>query len=90
MLIQELTQRNVWICWTVRISVDWHALTKPSPTSCRSISPDDNDYLYSFSTVGQKIEWMRANPNVCVETDEVTNSTTVAECRRLGSLRGVA
>ncbi len=34
----------------------------------------DNDYLYSFSTVGQKIEWMRANPNVCVETDEVTNS----------------
>jgi nitroimidazol reductase NimA-like FMN-containing flavoprotein (pyridoxamine 5'-phosphate oxidase superfamily) len=34
----------------------------------------DNDYLYSFSTVGQKIEWMRANPNVCIETDEVTNS----------------
>jgi uncharacterized protein len=34
----------------------------------------DNDYLYSFSTVGQKIEWMRANPKVCVETDEVTNS----------------
>src|SRR5271167_391356 len=34
----------------------------------------DNHYLYSFSTVGQKIEWMRINPNVCVETDEVTNS----------------
>jgi nitroimidazol reductase NimA-like FMN-containing flavoprotein (pyridoxamine 5'-phosphate oxidase superfamily) len=34
----------------------------------------DNDYLYCFSTLGQKIEWMRANPNVCVETDEVTNS----------------
>jgi uncharacterized protein len=34
----------------------------------------DNDYLYSFSTVGQKIEWMRDNPKVCVETDEVTNS----------------
>jgi nitroimidazol reductase NimA-like FMN-containing flavoprotein (pyridoxamine 5'-phosphate oxidase superfamily) len=31
----------------------------------------DNGYLYSFSTVGQKIEWMRANPLVCVETDEV-------------------
>jgi nitroimidazol reductase NimA-like FMN-containing flavoprotein (pyridoxamine 5'-phosphate oxidase superfamily) len=30
------------------------------------------DYcLYSFSTVGQKIEWMRANPLVCVEADEV-------------------
>jgi len=34
----------------------------------------DNDYLYSFSTVGQKIEWMLDNPKVCVETDEVTNS----------------
>ncbi|MGD1028810.1 pyridoxamine 5'-phosphate oxidase family protein [Candidatus Binatus soli] len=33
----------------------------------------DNEYLYSFSTVGQKIEWMRANPKVCVEADEVVN-----------------
>lgn len=30
-----------------------------------------SDALYSFSTVGQKITWMRANPLVCVETDEV-------------------
>src|SRR5215475_4794872 len=29
------------------------------------------DRLYGFSTVGQKIEWMRQNPLVCVETDEV-------------------
>src|SRR5271168_2460382 len=28
-------------------------------------------HLYSFSTVGQKIAWMRANPLVCVEADEV-------------------
>jgi uncharacterized protein len=28
-------------------------------------------YLYSFSTVGQKIVWMPANPLVCVEVDEV-------------------
>ena len=33
----------------------------------------DNDYLYSFSTFGQKIEWMRANPSVCVEVDEVVS-----------------
>jgi nitroimidazol reductase NimA-like FMN-containing flavoprotein (pyridoxamine 5'-phosphate oxidase superfamily) len=33
-----------------------------------------NDCLYSFSTVGRKIEWMRANPLVCVEADEVVNS----------------
>jgi nitroimidazol reductase NimA-like FMN-containing flavoprotein (pyridoxamine 5'-phosphate oxidase superfamily) len=30
-----------------------------------------HNYLYGFSTVGQKIEWMRANPLVCVEADEV-------------------
>lgn len=28
-------------------------------------------YLYSFAALGQKIEWMRANPLVCVEVDEV-------------------
>jgi nitroimidazol reductase NimA-like FMN-containing flavoprotein (pyridoxamine 5'-phosphate oxidase superfamily) len=28
-------------------------------------------HLYGFTTLGQKIEWMRANPLVCVETDEV-------------------
>jgi len=27
--------------------------------------------LYGFTTPGQKIEWMRANPLVCVEVDEV-------------------
>ncbi len=33
----------------------------------------DVDYLYSFSAVGQKIEWMRSNPLVCVQLDEMTN-----------------
>jgi nitroimidazol reductase NimA-like FMN-containing flavoprotein (pyridoxamine 5'-phosphate oxidase superfamily) len=33
----------------------------------------NNNYLYSFSTVGQKIEWMRVNPLVCVEVDEVVS-----------------
>ena len=27
--------------------------------------------LYGFTTLGQKIEWMRANPLVCVETDDI-------------------
>jgi len=30
-----------------------------------------SDAIYSFSTIGQKIDWMRANPLVCVEIDEV-------------------
>jgi len=31
------------------------------------------EFLYSFATVGQKIEWMRANPLVCVEADEIVS-----------------
>jgi hypothetical protein len=29
--------------------------------------------LYGFTTVGRKIEWMRANPLVCVEVEEVVS-----------------
>lgn len=31
------------------------------------------NHLYAISTVGQKIEWMRANPHVCVEVDNITS-----------------
>jgi hypothetical protein len=31
----------------------------------------DGDYLYAFSTLGQKILWMRQNPLVCVEVEEI-------------------
>lgn len=31
----------------------------------------DGEHLYTLATLGQKIEWMRANPFVCVEVDEV-------------------
>lgn len=30
----------------------------------------DSNYLYSFSTAGQKLSWMRINPLVCVEMEE--------------------
>lgn len=30
-------------------------------------------HLYSFGTSGQKIDWMRTNPQVCVEVDEIIN-----------------
>jgi nitroimidazol reductase NimA-like FMN-containing flavoprotein (pyridoxamine 5'-phosphate oxidase superfamily) len=29
--------------------------------------------IYAFSSVGQKIEWMRKNPAVCIEIDDVTD-----------------
>ena len=33
----------------------------------------DTAWLYSFSTLGQKITWMRANPHVCVEVEELVS-----------------
>jgi nitroimidazol reductase NimA-like FMN-containing flavoprotein (pyridoxamine 5'-phosphate oxidase superfamily) len=31
----------------------------------------EGDCIYVFSTFGQKIKWMRSNPKVCVQVDEV-------------------
>jgi len=31
----------------------------------------EDDSIYVFSTFGQKIKWMRSNPKVCVQVDEV-------------------
>lgn len=33
----------------------------------------DEDRLYSFSTHGQKIDWMRENPRVCVEVEDIAD-----------------
>lgn len=31
----------------------------------------DGSSVYALSTLGQKIEWMRANPRVCLQFDEI-------------------
>jgi len=36
------------------------------------VLPGGEPCFYGFTTPGQKIEWMRANPMVCVEVDDVT------------------
>jgi len=28
-------------------------------------------YIYSFATIGKRVEWMRSNPRVCVEVDDI-------------------
>jgi nitroimidazol reductase NimA-like FMN-containing flavoprotein (pyridoxamine 5'-phosphate oxidase superfamily) len=33
----------------------------------------DGRHIYGFSTPGQKIDWMRSNPRVCLEADERTS-----------------
>ena len=32
----------------------------------------EGEFLYGYATLGQKIEWMRQNPLVCLEIDELT------------------
>ena len=31
------------------------------------------EYLYVFSTLGQKVKWMRQNPKVCLQIDEIAD-----------------
>ena len=33
----------------------------------------DGKHLYGVTTLGQKIDWMRSNPLVCLEIDEMTS-----------------
>jgi uncharacterized protein len=33
----------------------------------------ERNCVYAFSTIGQKIDWMRENPKVCLEVEEVTD-----------------
>jgi uncharacterized protein len=33
----------------------------------------DRQCIYSFSTIGQKIQWMRENPKVCLELDDIAD-----------------
>jgi nitroimidazol reductase NimA-like FMN-containing flavoprotein (pyridoxamine 5'-phosphate oxidase superfamily) len=35
----------------------------------------DSFCLYIFSTFGKKIDWMRANPKVCVQVDEINGQS---------------
>src|ERR1700693_6583620 len=71
MLIQELTRKE---------SLEVLARTHLGRLACaRGMQPYvvpihfayQNFWLYSFSVLGQKIDWMRANPLVCVEADQM-------------------
>jgi len=47
----------------------------------------ERDRLYGFSTYGRKIEWMRLNPNVCVEVDEIADRLHWASVVIIGRYR---
>jgi len=35
----------------------------------------ESDCIYVVSTFGKKIEWMRANPKVCIQIDEIADQS---------------
>ena len=73
MLIQELT-RQASLDLLARVRLGRLACAQgPQPYVVPCYFVYHAPYLYSFSTVGQKIEWMRANPLVCVEVDDVVS-----------------
>ena len=46
--------------------------------------------LYSFATVGQKIEWMRDNPRVCVQVDDVLDRLNWSSVLIMGRYEEIA
>ena len=74
MLIQELTNED-----NLNLLAHMHlgrlgCAQGPQPYVVPFYFAYADNHLYSFATIGQKIEWMRANPLVCVETDRIVNS----------------
>ena len=73
MLIQDMT-REMSIDLLKRAHIGRLGCTQGSQPYVVPISfAYHQEFIYSFATVGQKIEWMRANPLVCVEADEVVS-----------------
>jgi nitroimidazol reductase NimA-like FMN-containing flavoprotein (pyridoxamine 5'-phosphate oxidase superfamily) len=53
---------------------------------------EERHCVYAFSTIGQKIEWMRDNPKVCLEVDEITDKnhwTTVVAIGRYEEIQQI-
>lgn len=73
MLIQEMTNQSS-LEMLARASMGRVACVHEGQPYVTPMSVTrDGNWLYAFSTVGQKIDWMRTNPRVCVEVDEVVS-----------------
>jgi nitroimidazol reductase NimA-like FMN-containing flavoprotein (pyridoxamine 5'-phosphate oxidase superfamily) len=71
MVIQEMTERE---CRAMLAGADVARLAcaRNNQPYIVPVHVDlDGEFLYGYATLGQKIEWMRQNPLVCLEIDEV-------------------
>ena len=73
MLIHEMAERECRAL-LARTSVARLACARNNQPYIVPIRVDlDGEFLYGYATLGQKIEWMRQNPLVCLESDELVS-----------------
>lgn len=71
MYIHEMTRKECWEALT-RMKFGRIACARDNQPYVVPLNfAFDGQYLYGFTTLGKKVEWMRANPKVCFEIDEV-------------------
>ena len=71
MVIQEMTERECR-AMLAGTNVARLACARNNQPYIVPIHVDlDGEFLYGYATLGQKIEWMRQNPLVCLEIDEL-------------------
>ena len=72
MLIQEMTTQECW-GMLARNNIARLACARDNQPYIVPLRVDlDGDYLYGYATLGRKVEWMRTNPLVCLECEELT------------------
>jgi nitroimidazol reductase NimA-like FMN-containing flavoprotein (pyridoxamine 5'-phosphate oxidase superfamily) len=75
MLIHELTQgecrRVLSLATVARLACSHNDQPYIVPISF-AFDPESSS-LFGFSTVGKKVEWMRENPKVCLEVEDISD-----------------
>ena len=74
MLIQELTTQQSWEVLRGMSFGRLGCVRGGQPYVVPIHFAVDDHYLYGFCVMGKKVEWMRANPLVCVEADQIVSS----------------
>jgi nitroimidazol reductase NimA-like FMN-containing flavoprotein (pyridoxamine 5'-phosphate oxidase superfamily) len=73
MVIQAMTSGE---CWTMlaRNNIARLACARDNQPYIVPLRVDlDGQFLYGYTSLGRKVEWMRTNPLVCLECEELTS-----------------
>jgi uncharacterized protein len=90
MLIQAMTNAE---CWTMlaRNNIVRLACARDNQPYIVPLRVDlDGQFLYGYTSVGRKIEWMRTNPLVCLECEELNTDRVWATVIAFGHYEELA